>query len=99
MSEKRIDTGVIESTAGTIDSMNSRLGETLAASKSTIQSLSGVWSGSAAEATISAYNAFEAKYSTEYRELLEKYSRFLRGQAAATYQQTETKAASMADEI
>ena len=99
MSQKKIDTAAIESAAATIANINNQLMETLSSSRATVQSLSSVWSGQAADATISAYNAFETKYSQQYREMLDQYSKFLKNVAAAGYQETESLGAKLADTI
>jgi len=99
MSMKKIDTAAIESAASTISSINNQLTETLRSSRATVQSLGAVWSGQAADATISAYNAFETKYSQMYRQMLDEYSKFLKNAAAAGYQQTEIEAKKLADTI
>lgn len=99
MSMKKIDTAAIESAASTISNINNQLTETLRNSRATVQSLGAVWSGQACEATISAYNAFETKYSQLYREMLDQYSKFLKNTAAASYIEEESKGIKLADTI
>ena len=99
MSEKRIDTGVIQSIAASIDHLNNELLDTLEQSRATGVGLSSIWTGQAAEATVSAYTAFERKYSQYYQEKLEEYSRFLRQSAAGNYEQAESLGSRLADMI
>lgn len=87
----RIDTAAIESAAGTISKLNSQLEATLQESQRNVQSLSNVWSGPAAEATIGSYNGFAAKYFANYKQLLEDYVVFLRQVAAGNYSEAETQ--------
>lgn len=95
----QIDTQLIRNTASTISEQNRQLLETLNASKSTVDSLRGVWTGKAADATISAYTEFADKYFQSYHEMLDEYVKFLNNVAGAGYESAETKAASKADEI
>lgn len=95
----KIDTQVIRSTASNISTQNQKLLETLNASKSTVNSLSGVWTGTAAEATIGAYNAFASKYFESYHEMLDAYVKFLNGVAGEGYEDVEQKVSRKADEI
>lgn len=87
----RIDTAAIESAAGTISSLNNELEATLQESQSNVRSLSSVWSGPAAEATIGAYDGFAAKYFAEYKQLLEDYVVFLKQVAVGNYSEAETQ--------
>ena len=100
MSQKKsIDIAAIENAAATISNINNQLTDTLRTSRATVQSLGAVWSGQACDATISAYNAFEPKYSQLYRDMLEQYSKFLKNTAAQEWGQTEEKGKQLADTI
>lgn len=93
----RIDTAAIESAASTINSLNTQLEATLQESQSNVQSLSSVWSGPAAEATISSYNSFAAKYFADYKQLLDDYVVFLRQVAVGNWNSVETQNTGMSD--
>lgn len=87
----RIDTAAIESAASTISALNSKLEETLQESQSNVQSLSSVWTGAAAEATLSSYNSFAAKYFADYKKLLDDYVVYLRQVAVGNWNEAETQ--------
>lgn len=93
----RIDTAAIESAASTISSLNSELEVTLQESQSNVQSLGSVWTGPAAEATISSYNSFAAKYFADYKQLLEDYVVFLRQVAAGNWSTVESQNTNMSE--
>lgn len=99
MSQKKIDTAAIISAADTISNINNQLTNTLESSRTTVEGLRNVWSGQAADATIQAYRAFETKYSQQYREMLNEYSKFLKDIAAEGYIATENRGTSLADTI
>ena len=99
MSEKRIDTGVIQSVAASIDHLNNELLDTLEQSRATVVGLNSIWTGQAAEATISAYTAFERKYSQHYQEKLAEYSCFLRSIASENYEDAERLGRKLGDII
>lgn len=93
----RIDTAAIESAAGTISALNSELEATLQESQSNVQSLNSVWSGPAAEATISSYNSFATKYFADYKQLLDDYVVYLRQVAAGNWSEAETQNTNMSE--
>ena len=93
----RIDTAAIENAAGTISNLNNQLEATLQESQKEVQSLSEVWTGPAAEATIGSYNGFAAKYFSNYKQLLDDYVTFLRQVAAGNYSEIETQNASLGE--
>lgn len=95
----KIDTQLIRNAASTISGQNQQLLETLNASKKTVDSLSSVWTGQAATATIEAYSAFAQKYFQVYHDMLDEYVKFLNNVAGTGYESAETKVASKADEI
>ena len=95
----KIDTGAIRSTASNIASQNSRLEETLLSCQQTVKSLSGSWTGSAADATIAAFDSFAAKYFSQYKEMLDQYVKFLNNAAGEGYEQTEQQVTSKASQI
>lgn len=95
----KIDTAAIENAAGTINTLNEELESTLLESQSNVQSLSSVWSGTAAETTIESYNSFASKYFGEYKQLLDNYVQFLRKVAAGNWMEAETQNTSLGDEL
>ena len=95
----KVDTEVILDTAGNIHSLNVLLKETLDKSRETVNSLTGVWTGKAAEATIGAYNEFSNKYFEEYEDMLEQYVAFLRQGAAEGYADVEEDVTKEAENI
>lgn len=97
MSQIKINTGAIENAASDITTINNQILDTLARSRAQVQSLSSSWSGPAAEATISAFLAFETKYSQKYRGMLNDYSNFLKNVAAGNYKDNEEKGTQLAD--
>ena len=99
MSQKNINIGAIEEAASQISQINNQLMDTLNTSRTTVQSLSSVWSGRACEATISAFNAFETKYFQLYRDMLEQYSSFLKNTAAEQWSAVENRGTKNADLI
>lgn len=94
-----IDTGVIQSTANQMHALNTKLEDTLFETRAAVNGMSSVWEGAAAEATISAYNAFSEKYFSTYKELIEDYVRFLNNQASGNWEAAESKIAEMANEL
>ena len=97
MSIIRIDTGAIESAAASISALNGELEATLQESQANVRSLSGVWTGQAADATISSYDSFATKYFAEYKKLLDDYVVFLRQVAAGNWSEAEAQNANLSD--
>ena len=93
----RVSTAQVGEIARTIESLNQRLSEELKTSQDTIKNLSNTWDGEAAEATISAYNEFAAKYFQNYYDILDNYVKFLRTNVEQGYFETETANINLAD--
>ena len=87
----KINTGAIENAAGIINNLNAELEATLQESQANVKALSSVWSGPAAEATISSYDTFAAKYFAEYKQLLDDYVVFLRQVASGNWSAVESQ--------
>jgi len=85
----RISTDQVAQIANELDSLNKRLTEELQACKQTVSSLRNIWQGEAANATISAFDAFAAKYFQKYEEVISQYVKFLRANVEAGYTATE----------
>ena len=93
----RVSTAQVGEIARTIESLNQRLSEELTNSQKTIADLSNTWDVEAAEATISAYNEFAAKYFQNYYDILDNYVKFLRTNVEQGYFETETANINLAD--
>ena len=87
----RVNTDQVAQTAAKIETLNRQLAELLSNSKSTVESLTSVWSGEAAGATIAAYNDFAGKYFQQYAEVIDQYVKFLRMNVEQGYFETETE--------
>jgi len=93
----RVSTAQVGEIARTIESLNKRLFDELKTSQDTIKNLSNTWDGEAAEATISAYEEFAAKYFQNYYDILDNYVKFLRTNVEQGYFETETANINLAD--
>ena len=95
----RVNTDQVNQIASSLESLNKRLSEELADSKATVDGLSNVWEGEAAQATISAFDEFAAKYFQNYEDVITQYVKFLRENVAAGYFETETANTGLADSV
>lgn len=93
----RVNTDQVNQIASSLESLNKRLTEELTSSKATVDGLSSVWEGEAAQATISAFDEFAAKYFQNYEDVITQYVKFLRDNVAAGYFETETANTGLAD--
>jgi WXG100 family type VII secretion target len=93
----RVNTAQVSQIASSIESLNKRLDAELRDSQASIQGLSGTWEGEASNATISAFNAFAAKYFETYYDVINAYVKFLRTNVDSGYFQTETTVTKIAD--
>ena len=93
----RVSTAQVGEIARTIESLNKRLFDELKTSQDTIKNLSNTWDGEAAQATISAYEEFAAKYFQNYYDILDNYVKFLRTNVEQGYFETETANINLAD--
>ena len=87
----RVNTDQVAQTAAKMEALNRRLAEVLADSRSTVEGLTAVWSGEAANATVAAYREFAGKYFEQYEEVIEQYVQFLRLNVDQGYFETETQ--------
>ena len=83
--------------ASQIENDNRELNELLKTSKSTVDSLSSYWKGTASSATQDAYNSFAQSYFQKYYEILDQYVRFLRNNVVINYENTEKADIQLAD--
>jgi len=93
----KISTDQVEAIATSIDNSNKKLKTTLEDSQTAIKSLSSTWQGDAAQATMSAYDSFAAKYFQNYHDIIDAYVKFLRQNVAADYVSTETSNTNLAE--
>ena len=92
----RISTDQVAQIASNIEGLNQRLTEELTNSKATIDQLANIWSGEAAQATISAFDEFAGKFFQNYEDVITQYVKFLRD-VAQGYVDTETQNIGLAD--
>ena len=69
----RVNTDQVAQIASNIEGLNKRLTEELTNSKATIDQLANVWEGEAAQATISSFDEFAAKYFQNYEDIITQY--------------------------
>ena len=93
----RVNTDQVAQIASNLEGLNKRLSEELANSKATIDQLANIWEGEAAQATISSFDEFAAKYFQNYEDVLTQYVQFLRTNIEQGYFDTETQNVSLAD--
>lgn len=93
----RVNTDQVAQIASNIENLNKRLTEELTNSKATVDQLANVWEGEAAQATISAFDEFAAKYFQNYEDILTQYVQFLRTNVEQGYFDTEMQNIGLAD--
>ena len=93
----RVSTDQVAQIANNLERLNKRLTELLQESKATIQNLSNIWEGEAAQATISSYEEFAGKYFQNYEDVITQYVQFLRTNVEQGYFDTETQNISLSD--
>ena len=93
----RVNTDQVAQIASNIERLNKELTAELNEGKATISSLSSVWDGEAAQATISSFEEFSAKYFQVYEDILQQYVQFLRTHVEQGYFDTETQNIGLAD--
>ena len=93
----RVNTDQVAQIATNIENLNKRLTEELTNSKATVDQLANVWEGEAAQATISSFDEFAAKYFQNYEDVITQYVQFLRTNIEQGYFDTETQNIGLAD--
>lgn len=93
----RVNTDQVAQIATNLENLNKRLTEELANSKTTISALANIWEGEAAQATISAFDEFAAKYFQNYEDVITQYVQFLRTNIEQGYIDTENQNIGLAD--
>lgn len=76
--QRKLNSDQVMQIASNLESLNTKLLEELKASKATVDGLSSVWTGEAANATRDSYNEFATKYFEAYHEIINQYVSFLR---------------------
>lgn len=92
-----LDSTQVLAIADQISANNVTLQEALTSSQATINNLSSIWTGQAAEETYAAYDSFATKYFQTYYDVLDQYVKFLRTNVATQYEETETVNTQLAD--
>ncbi len=93
----RVNTEQVAQIANSIEGLNKKLNDELIESQTTIKNLTNTWEGEAANATVSAYNEFAAKYFDNYYKIIDNYVKFLRTNVETGYFDTETANTNLAD--
>jgi WXG100 family type VII secretion target len=92
-----LDSEQVLAIASQIESDNQQLQQLLSDSKVTVDSLSSYWTGKASDETRSSYESFASKFFQTYYDILNQYVKFLRGNVAQQYEQTEQVNTQLAD--
>lgn len=93
----RVNTDQVGQIASNLERLNKRLTEELNNSKATVDQLANIWEGEAAQATISSFDEFAAKYFQNYEDVITQYVQFLRTNIEQGYFDTETQNIGLAD--
>lgn len=96
-SQITLDSEQVLGIATQIETDNRQLQQLLLDSKATIENLSSIWTGRAAEETRASYDAFANKFFQSYYDILEQYVKFLRTNVSEQYEQTEQVNTQLAD--
>lgn len=97
MTQITLDTEQVLAIASQIESDNQQLKQLLEDSKASIDALSAVWTGQAADETRSSYETFAGKFFQTYYDVLDQYVKFLRTNVSEQYSQVEQVNSSIAD--
>ena len=92
-----IDSEQVLAIASQLESDNQELQQLLNDSKASVDSLASYWTGRASDETRSSYESFANKFFQQYYDVLEQYTKFLRSNVAAQYEQTEQVNTQLAD--
>lgn len=85
----RINTEETIQIANKLETLNNDLEKALQDSKETVNTLTTIWQGEAAQTTIDSYNEFAKKYFQNYADVIKQYVAFLRGEVAPGYSEKE----------
>ncbi len=92
----KVSTDQVAQIATSLESLNKKLTEQLTTSKTTIDNLSNIWQGEAAQATMDAFDSFAKMYFQNYEDTITQYVTFLRTNVEQGYFDTETQNISLA---
>ena len=93
----RVNTAQVGQIATSIETLNKKLDAELKDSQIAIKALSTTWEGEASQATISAFDAFSAKYFQTYYDVIDGYVKFLRRNVDSGYFETESSVTNLSD--
>lgn len=93
----KVNTDQVAQIASSLEALNKRLTEELQNSKSTVDQLANIWEGEAAQATISSFDEFSAKFFQQYEDVITQYVQFLRTNIEQGYFDTEAQNIGLAD--
>ena len=85
-----IDSGKVREAANEISVLNGKLETELNNCKAVVDALSNSWLGTAAEDSISTFDAFINKYNENYRTMINNYVNYLNGNVAEIAEKVET---------
>ncbi len=87
----KISTEQVMQIAAELERLNKQLKGELTTSKQTIDNLTNIWEGSAAQETVSNFDQFSRKFFDKYEAVIDQYVKFLRQNVAEGYVQVETQ--------
>ena len=85
-----VDSAKVREAAGQIHSLNLKLEDELTSCKTVVDGLRNSWLGTAADDSISTFDAFINKYSENYRTMIENYVNYLGFNVADTAERVES---------
>ena len=85
----RINTEETIQIANKLETLNNDLEKALQDSKETVNTLTTIWQGEAAQTTINSYNEFAKKYFQNYADVIKQHVAFLKGEVAPGYSEKE----------
>ena len=88
---ERINTADIEAVASELERLNSQMENEIIECQKVINNLKSGWTGEAAEATQTVFNAFANSYKESDHELIASYAKFLRNGVATNWANTESQ--------
>ena len=92
-----VNTDQVVQIADNLENLNQQLTDELNGCKAVIDQLKNIWSGEAADATVSSFDEFASKFFQNYQDIITQYVKFLRVNVEQGYFDTETQNISLAD--
>lgn len=93
----QVDPSKLDSAASKLAELSSSYDTIAKQLMSDATTMGDAWQGDAAQATMSAYDSFAAKYFQNYHDIIDAYVKFLRQNVAADYVTTETSNTNLAE--